>query len=68
MPRILDDSCEVRCCAECGEVLEEKHHGDEGWSVCDNCGTIEGGSQYKYWCDNCQEMSDTNVCTNCNNE
>lgn len=40
---------EVRLCKQCSsQSISEKFCGDEGWSVCENCGAIEGGSKYVY--------------------
>jgi hypothetical protein len=36
----------VRFCLECGEgEVQEISLGDEGWSFCDNCQTVEGDSE-----------------------
>lgn len=40
---------QVRLCAICNSIeINEVFAGDEGWSVCGECGTIEGGSKYIY--------------------
>lgn len=34
-------------CAECGSVeVGEMRHGDEGWTVCQSCRSIESGYRY----------------------
>jgi lysyl-tRNA synthetase class I len=34
-------------CAQCGSIeAHEVGHGDEGWTVCPDCGSIEGGYRY----------------------
>jgi len=59
---ITEERTELRLCGECNSSqIEEKFHGDEGWSVCEECGTIEGSSKYifidddeNYYCEeNC---------------
>tara|TARA_Y100001938_G_C8055526_1_gene414183 strand:- start:773 stop:1087 length:315 start_codon:yes stop_codon:yes gene_type:complete len=47
---------EVPTCAECGsDNIGEKCAGDEGWTVCDDCGAIEQGYEYVDICNECGE-------------
>ena len=40
---------EIRFCKVCSsQSIGEKFYGDEGWTICEDCGTIEGGSNYLY--------------------
>jgi len=32
-------------CAECNGLTFEKSHGNEGWTVCQDCGQIEGSTK-----------------------
>jgi transcription initiation factor TFIIIB Brf1 subunit/transcription initiation factor TFIIB len=32
----------MRLCSWCDGEVNEIHHGDEGWSVCSECGCVEG--------------------------
>lgn len=37
-----DDDEEIRVCADCGEEIEsDTFVGDEGWSICPECGSVE---------------------------
>lgn len=54
---------EIRCCGMCGDVVEERHSGDEGWTICDGCGTVEGPTKDRYWCESCQGISDNEYCS-----
>tara|TARA_R110000796_G_C14524448_1_gene431217 strand:+ start:367 stop:675 length:309 start_codon:yes stop_codon:yes gene_type:complete len=45
---------EVPTCAECGSFdIGEKSVGDEGFTICDDCGQIEGGYDYIDLCNDC---------------
>lgn len=45
---------EVPTCAECGSFdIGEKCQGDEGWTICDDCGMVEGGYTYIDLCEKC---------------
>ncbi len=35
----------ITVCKSCGEATEEKSIGDEGWTVCPGCKTIEGDTE-----------------------
>ena len=40
---------EIRFCKVCSsQSIGEKFYGDEGWTICEDCGTIEGESKYLY--------------------
>ncbi len=42
-----DEVEDIATCGECGSLdIGEVQAGDEGWTVCQGCQTIEGG--YKY--------------------
>lgn len=53
---------EVSVCCSCGEITREIHSGDEGWTYCDGCGTVEGRTKEKYMCPDCEELCDDEVC------
>lgn len=38
----VDSEILIRICCECGEAVEEKSRGTEGWTICLSCGTVEG--------------------------
>ena len=47
---------DVPTCADCGSYdIREQFMGDEGWTICDDCGSVEGGYNYVYVCNNCDE-------------
>jgi len=58
---ILVSSCcggeyqeEVPTCAECGGFdIGEKFIGDEGLTICDDCGKVEGEYEYISICNDC---------------
>lgn len=50
-----DQFQEVEVCRECHGHAEEKFSGDEGWTVCDDCGMVEGGYTTMYFCTKCEE-------------
>jgi len=56
---------EVTVCRECGEVTKEVFSGDEGWTICEGCGTVEGHTKTMYACPDCEELCDDEKCT-CN--
>ena len=48
---------EVPVCAECESGnISEKCHGDEGWTICDDCGAIEQGYEYVSVCEECGDI------------
>ena len=47
---------EVRKCGECGSFnIGEEFAGDEGWTVCRECQTIEGSEDYVNVCSECDD-------------
>jgi hypothetical protein len=53
---------DVAVCCECGEITRQVTSGDEGWTYCDGCGTIEGSTKLKYICPDCEELCDDEKC------
>lgn len=54
---------EVSICAHCdSDEIGEKHSGDEGWTVCDACGMIEGGYKHLFRCPHCETLCENEVC------
>jgi hypothetical protein len=46
---------EVPTCVDCGSFeIGEKWSGDEGWTICDDCGAIEQGYKYLDICSKCE--------------
>ena len=43
-----EDYEEMSVCSGCGFPTEERFSGDEGWSVCENCGPVEGNTKYRF--------------------
>lgn len=56
---------EVRVCNYCSGFVHEHHLGDEGWSICEDCGATEAGDKTKYECPDCLSICDEEKC-NCN--
>ena len=47
---------DVRVCAECGsDNIGEHFAGDEGWTICEDCRTVEGDDDYVDLCCECGE-------------
>jgi len=47
---------DVATCAECSSFnIGEKFKGDEGFTICDDCGAIEQGYDYIIACDSCDD-------------
>ncbi len=55
---------EVNLCTDCGGDVVQHFAGDEGWGVCDDCGTVEGDTYTAFECSLCFERSETEKC-NC---
>ncbi len=56
---------ETERCIWCGGEVAQKFSGDEGWGICEECGTVEGDTKTYYECSLCEEESETEEC-NCN--
>jgi hypothetical protein len=35
----------ISVCLDCGGETQEQFCGDEGWTVCQDCGTVEGDTE-----------------------
>ena len=47
----------VRICGHCSSFdIGEEFAGDEGWTVCRECNTIEGEDNYVNVCEECEEI------------
>ncbi len=55
---------EVSLCSGCDGVVVQHFAGDEGWGVCDDCGTVEGDTYTVFECSECFEISGEQKC-NC---
>ncbi len=55
---------EISRCLECGGEVEQRFSGDEGWGVCNECGTIEGNTETVFECSLCLEEHEDEEC-NC---
>ncbi len=55
---------EIEICLDCGGEVEQKFSGDEGWGICNECGTIEGSTTTAYQCSLCFTECETEEC-NC---
>ena len=54
----------VRICGECDfETGSDVCLGDEGWTICPECRTVEGDTYYK--CLDCNEMETECICNIC---
>lgn len=57
---------EIEVCAHCGGELENQGYSTdmdwESWTVCQDCGTVEGKTETKYICPECGEIKDTEKC------
>tara|TARA_R110000744_G_scaffold44643_2_gene99435 strand:- start:760 stop:1044 length:285 start_codon:yes stop_codon:yes gene_type:complete len=48
---------EVRQCGHCGSLeIAEHFRGDEGWTICEGCETIEGSENEVNLCEKCDEV------------
>lgn len=57
---------EVNICGACDGYVEEVGRGTEGWSVCEDCGTVEGNNQIMYECPQCEKRyEDADYCETC---
>jgi hypothetical protein len=54
---------EVSVCRECHGHAEEKFSGDEGWTICNDCGAIECGYKTMYECQDCLQLYTEEVTT-----
>ena len=62
--RFLQEFTEISRCLECGGEVDQHFSGDEGWGICNDCGTIEGDTETIYQCSLCEEESENEEC-NC---
>lgn len=53
---------EINICGDCGGIVNERSMGDEGWSVCSECGTVEGNNTMMYECPQCGQLKDEPEC------
>lgn len=55
--RPYDNPEVIDVCAQCeGENVGEKSTGDEGFTVCEDCNSIEGGYKQARCCPNCEQV------------
>lgn len=57
---------EVEVCGLCGGELTNQgwstEHDWEMWTICEDCGTVEGSTETKYVCPDCNEIKDEPYC------
>lgn len=61
-PELIQKFDEVTVCKGCGEKTHEVSCGDEGWTVCDNCGVVEGATGSMFECSLCWSLCDDEKC------
>lgn len=57
---------EITICKSCHEPTHEACSGNEGWTICGNCNTIEGDTLQAFECDDCGDMLLEDVECECN--